>query len=712
IRALKTLGEYYDLGVAYVFRNHCNWMGVTPLGQALRENEEFIELVREANMLQPLGWALFNKGIFAAFRGDINDEVVKTVQEGHRLMVQLKDLPDVLYSLAFMALVHLRRSDYDNAIDTVGEIEKLLPTHELKASWIQEVFPICSQVYLDTIAHNPDLPEATVAEYLKGAQRFVSKAVSRARRFDFIMGWACQVNGTYWWMRGKKKRAQRAWEQGIKFLRQKENSYRLGYLQLEAARWRLKDDPQDRKAYEYLVEAKDLFQRMDAPRDLKEVNAFLEKMEARNVDVESRSALTFKRHLDSLLSVTQAIGSVFGIEDLLERVVQYAIKVTGAERGFILLRSRDGGPLELRVEKGLDPKWRGKPFSYENFGLSLLLVDEVMRRNEALVSSAADPNPIGQELKSYGVRQAMGIALRTKDKELGVLYLDNRLAEGVFSDEELELMKSFGVQASVSIENSRLVQSLVEQDRLKQEMKLGRDIQQGFLPKQAPEVSGIKVAAFMEPAREIGGDYYDYIVRGDNGSGKFAVVIGDVTGKGVGAGLNMALVKTALRSLTQEPIGWREILVKANKILCKQMAFGTFVTLLGLEWDPNARRVSYSGAGHGEFLVHRRASGLVDVIRCGGTALGLIPDIGAKINEQALAVEPGDRIVLFTDGVTEAPNEADEQFGLERLREAVARFGGATPSELIEKIRGEVATFRGKREQYDDITLIALEIAG
>lgn len=272
-------------------------------------------------------------------------------------------------------------------------------------------------------------------------------------------------------------------------------------------------------------------------------------------------------------------------------------------------------------------------------------------------------------------------------------------------------MKSFAIQAAVSIENTSLVQSLVEQDRLKQEMQLGQEIQQGFLPKEAPVVTGLKVAAFMQPAREIGGDYYDFILRpGNNGSSPLAVVIGDVTGKGLGAGLNMAMVKTTLLTLSREEIGLGEILTKANRILHGQMTFGTFISLLYLQWNPAMRALSFAAAGHCDPLVLRAATSKVERIPSGGIALGLIPEIESKIQERALPLAPGDHVLLFTDGVIEAQNARGEEFGMERLTEAVQRHGPRGAAGLAAGLREDVAAFIGSEAQYDDITLIVLEV--
>jgi len=709
MRMLTRLGEYYDLGVAYVFREMCNCK-VTPCDQSIRENNEFFAITRDAGLQQQISWCLQYNAYHHAIKGDFTDEHRQKCLEANRLSRQVKDLPTIPLTLAFLAFGHLRMKRYAEAIECARQVEELIPTHQLKAAWIMDLWPICGQVYLDAITHMPGLSDGRKSEFLDKAYYFCKEGMRRARKYGYIYGWICRNYGTYWRLRGKPGKARRYWERGIRFLRPDAANFELASVLREAAFWMLKDDPADRQAQEYLMEARELFTKHDCLKDAAEVAAMLHGSSPRAVR-RTREALTFKRHLESLLSVTQAIGSVFELEDLLDQIVNYAMEVTGAERGCILLNSEKTRHLELRVGRGWSVEVSQKPFSYESYGISLALIEAVRQRAEARNASAKDEGEIGAELGLYGVRQAMGVPLRTKEKDLGILYLDNHLADGVFGSEELELMKSFAVQATVSIENTQLVQSLLEQDRLKQEMRLGREIQQGFLPKQAPKIPGLRVSAVMDPAREIGGDYYDFILRpAVDGVSPLAIVIGDVTGKGLGAGLNMAMVKTTLLTLSEEPIGLKEILAKANRILHGQMSFGTFISLLYLQWNPSTRTLEYSGAGHCEILIFRKAAGRVEIVRSGGAVLGIVPEIEEKLAQTRLEVASGDKIVLFTDGVVEALNSAEEEFGLARLCASLERAGGLPPDQIVDVIRRDVKEFIESSPQYDDITLIAMEL--
>ena len=440
--------------------------------------------------------------------------------------------------------------------------------------------------------------------------------------------------------------------------------------------------------------------------DLKRVETLIDKYMPELADMSARAVLTHKRHLESLLSVATAIGSVFDLKELLNRIMDYARRVTGAERGLLLLYNEEGR-LELRGASEDVPLTDG--FRYEEARMSETLAQEVIQNKDALIASAQDEAPAGKELKFYGVKQALCVPLRTKVKDLGLLYLDNRLASGMFGRAETDLMMTFSVQAAVSIENTRLVRELLEQDRIKQELLLGRRIQMGLVPKKIPIVEGLVVRGMMEPAKEIGGDYFDFLERTVNGQKRLGVAIGDVSGKGLGAGLTSAIVKTTLTTLSREGLGLRDILTKANRVVNRNIRDSMFVSLVYLEWTPAERRVRFCGAGHEHILVYRGKTGAVEAIPTGGLVMGIMPDIEDTLNEQTFELEPSDKVLLYTDGVTEAFNDQRVEYGLEQLVDAVKRLGSKPAAELIAAVREDVGRFVGACEQSDDITLVALE---
>ncbi|MFA5116665.1 MAG: AAA family ATPase, partial [Candidatus Omnitrophota bacterium] len=564
---LEGLGEYWTLGVGYCYRNHNNWL-LGRLKEGLVENEKQIALTREAKALQTLGWLVVNQGTFYYLLGEREDMGVTEIKEGLGYLRQVKDMTQVMYSTTFLAYAYLRRREYEIAVKTIEEAIAMFPLYYNSGCWTLIIFPTGAQIYFDSIINDHTLSAQKKKAYLKRAGWFCSKANFWSLSYKFFYGYTLQVNGTYLWLSGKKSRAIKTWDKGLHWLRTNKGNpggdkYRIAYILLEEAKFLLQDNPKDKKAYSNLIEARDLFTEMGCKLDLDTTNKLLESISPEGISVDSRTVLTQKRHLDSLLSVTQAIGSIFILDELLQKILEYGLKVTGAERGFLLLYDQAKN-LSLKVSSGLEKDLSGTSFSYDNYRISLELINEVANTKSASIADqqTASNAKIQNELKTFSVRQAIAVPLQTRDKPIGILYMDNRLAGGTFGKDELELMKGFAVQASVSIENAYLVSSLVEQERLKQELELGRQIQESLLPKESPVIQGLKLSGLMLPAKEIGGDYYDFVTPEDPNNPSVSIVIGDVSGKGVAAGLLMAMAKTAIHTLSQEETSPKQILLR------------------------------------------------------------------------------------------------------------------------------------------------------
>ena len=720
ITLLKGLGAYWELGIAYAMRNHNNWIAGR-IKEAISENKEGAEVAKEANALQPFGWGLMDGGHIQSFIGGADETVIRDIQEGHRLMVETRDRPNAVWSLCQLAFAYLRRGEYSQATQTIEEAARLFPTHYNLCNWILDVFPTGAQIYLDVIVNTADLSKRKKKECFMRAFWFCKQSFIWSKKIRYLFAWSLQVNGTYLWLTGKKKKAVRTWENGLKFLRENKNNpggdkYRIAYILLEEAKFLLQDNPKDKKAYSNLIEARDLFTEMGCKLDLETTNKLLESLSPEGLVVDSRQVLTQKRHLDSLLSVTQAIGSIFVLQELLERIVEYALKVTGAERGFLLLYDDEKDKqLKLKVCRGLEKELTSLSFSYENYKISLELINEVGKNKEAMIVEphASQDSKIVVELKSHQVKQVIAVPLKTQARDLGVIYMDNRMAGGMFGIDELSLMKSFAVQASVSIENAYLVANLVEQERLKQEMELGRDIQMNLLPTTSPDIPGLKISGLMIPAKEIGGDYYDYMPTVHEEAGEKAqrlgVIIGDVSGKGVAAGLIMATAKATLKGLSQQDLNPKQILSQANSVLFEYTKGQKFMTMLYFQFREKDKTLSYSSAGHEHILIYHSDTNQVESIMSGGFMLGMIPDVSQFLENRGVQLKANDKIVLYTDGVTEARNPQEDLFGLPRIIDIVSKHGSKSANELLAVIKDEVYSFIGTREQYDDITLVVME---
>lgn len=245
--------------------------------------------------------------------------------------------------------------------------------------------------------------------------------------------------------------------------------------------------------------------------------------------------------------------------------------------------------------------------------------------------------------------------------------------------------------------------------RLEHELELSQVVQRALLPQQIPEISGLEIAAFSRPAEIIGGDYFDFFRFAD---GNHGLAIADVAGKGVSASLLMASVQTALRALvplSETPV---EVLRQLNRLFYHNINFTTFVTLFLGSFDPKLQTLTYSSAGHNPPLVFcKRPNGREPIswLRPTGPAIGLVEEPPFTLDETGLA--PGDTLLLYTDGVTEAMSPQQEQFGEARLAALVQNDSGISPKELIGVLRQSLLEFTAGQQPADDTTILACRIA-
>jgi len=243
-----------------------------------------------------------------------------------------------------------------------------------------------------------------------------------------------------------------------------------------------------------------------------------------------------------------------------------------------------------------------------------------------------------------------------------------------------------------------------ELERTEYEMETARGIQQSFLPESPPQVKGFELAALSLPAREVGGDFYDFIPISQD---KLGIVIADVSGKGMPAALFMALSRTLVRANVTGNPGAAKAIQRANNLISQDARSGMFVTLFYAVLDSKRKRLNYVNAGHNPPLLLKEAAGGVILLEAKGIALGVLDDI--DLEERELELASNDVVIFYTDGVTESINEKEEQFGQDRLIAAIEKGIDLPVQDLIDKVKEEVTTFARGQPQFDDLTLVALK---
>jgi serine phosphatase RsbU (regulator of sigma subunit)/anti-sigma regulatory factor (Ser/Thr protein kinase) len=312
-------------------------------------------------------------------------------------------------------------------------------------------------------------------------------------------------------------------------------------------------------------------------------------------------------------------------------------------------------------------------------------------------------SPALRELKGAGVK--LVVPLVSQGELIGVLNLGPRLSEQEYSSDDRKLLDNLAAQAAPALRVGQLVREqeaeAATRQRFEQELEVARLIQQHFLPKELPDLPGWQIAAYYRPAREVGGDFYDVIPLPD---GRVGFVVGDVTDKGVPAALVMSATRSVLRASAQRLVEPGAVLERVNEHLCPDMPEKMFVTCLYGVLDPETGLLRFANAGH-DLPYVKTADGVVE-LRARGMPLGLMP--GMAYEEKETTLQPGDAVLLHSDGIVEAHDPDRGMFGFPRLKDTVAQAAGG--QELIDRVLSDLEAFTGPgAEQEDDITMVTLE---
>jgi len=304
------------------------------------------------------------------------------------------------------------------------------------------------------------------------------------------------------------------------------------------------------------------------------------------------------------------------------------------------------------------------------------------------------------EQTGYRTKSMITVPLKVGDRVTGVAQVINRLDGKPFDQDDLELFLALSSMAAIALENARMHQQILEKQRLVKDMEFARTVQESFLPQKAPEMQSYRFSAHYTPALEVGGDFYDFIHLDKDRTG---IVIGDVSGKGVPAALYMAKLGSDMRTLAFTEKSPAEALMKLNDLLAERSRRGMFATLLYLELDASTGKITMSNAGHLPPIVKRADGSLARLGAASGAPLGMMP--GMKYSQDAVKLERGETVILYTDGIIEAMNAREELYGYDRF-EALVKQSGAHPGALKESIIGDVNRFTGLSPQHDDMTLV------
>jgi len=435
--------------------------------------------------------------------------------------------------------------------------------------------------------------------------------------------------------------------------------------------------------------------------------------DAPSVEKSAVSAASELRQMAALLQGLRALGSGRVLDDVLTLVLDSAIDVTGAERGFIMLANRDQG-LEFKLARA-----RGHvTLPGRTFETSRKIPEQVYATGtqtivEDLLDSALAQLHTGTV--ALGIRHVLCTPLRVVryveraderggDEAIGVLYLDSRERGALGSHSTQSALETLSAEAAIAIENARLYREALDKAKFEQELKVAAAIQQALLPASSRTGSFFTMAAASVPCRSVGGDFYDYV---DLPSGAFGFILGDVAGKGSPAALLASAVLGMFSAEATYQASAASVVTRLNHGLFRRNIEARFLTTFyGILAGDGA--FSYCNAGHNAPVLVTKNG--IRRLETGGVVLGLFEH--ATFDEEALTLSPGDFIVAFSDGVSEAFNEAGEEFSDARLLACLTANRGGTPQQILDSLLKDVRTFCGDAPQSDDVTIVMMRFDG
>jgi sigma-B regulation protein RsbU (phosphoserine phosphatase) len=396
-----------------------------------------------------------------------------------------------------------------------------------------------------------------------------------------------------------------------------------------------------------------------------------------------------------LYRLSQTFNSSLDLNEVLNRVMDEVIVVTRAERGFVMLHEADG-ELVFHVARGMDQDTIDDP----QFQISRSVVERV-----ATSDAQRDTRfSMRRSVKVLGLRSILCVPLKTKEEVSGVVYVDNRLQVGIFTQDDLELLTAIASSAAIAIENARLYQVAVEKGRMEREMHVAREVQASFLPRETPQVPGWEFVARWQPAREVSGDYYDFIPLDGE---QLGLVIADVSDKGMPAALFMALTRSIVRASVGRAPSPTDGIAHANQLICADSTGGMFVTLFYTLLNPATGEFTYVNAGHNPPLLYRADQDQLTQLARTGMALGVVED--TPFEQHTLRLNPGDFIVLYTDGVTDATDAHLQDFGMERLRCVILEHRHAPAVDVMAALEQAIGDFAASTALFDDMAMVLMK---
>jgi sigma-B regulation protein RsbU (phosphoserine phosphatase) len=405
--------------------------------------------------------------------------------------------------------------------------------------------------------------------------------------------------------------------------------------------------------------------------------------------------------LTAVYNVTMMLSEARDLTDILQRTVRVVAGMMNAKAVSIRLFDEDSDELVIRATHNLSPEYLEKgPIHLSRAVVDLAALGE--KGYETVANMASDPRVLyPQEAAREGIVSLLSAGMRYKGRRVGVLRVYTGESKE-FSRSEIDLLKAIGSQAAAAIENARLAEETAQAEALETQVRMGAEVQQRMLPNHPPVIPGIDIASVYLPCFDLAGDFFDFIPLPDDNVG---IVIADVSGKGVPASLIMASVRAALRAQVDNVYYLYEIIRRLNLMLCRDTKPQEFVSLFYGVLDTRTRRLTYCDAGHPPPVLLR--DGVARELESLNVVLGIDP--AGEFSQSVLHLQTGDRLLLYTDGLTDAMNFDKQMFGKQRSIDAFVK-PAANAESVASNILWDLRRFVGLAPRNDDVTLITLQV--
>ncbi len=408
-------------------------------------------------------------------------------------------------------------------------------------------------------------------------------------------------------------------------------------------------------------------------------------------EMNKTSIIQTNPQMQALIRAGRELVGYRPLNELFEVIMDLAMEAVMAARGVLM--TLENGELIVRAARGA------------GFKISTTVRDRVLKDKTSLLVRDTQLDQALREQMSIvqnKVRSMIAVPLQTNDRVIGLIYVDTPDLIREFTREDLGLLTVMANVAAIRIEHARLSEIEAVERAMAKELEQAAHIQMGLLPSKSPVVPGMDIAGGTLPCRTVGGDYYDYLEFPD---GRVSVLIGDVAGKGMPASLLMSSLQARVKVLFEDGDDLAQKINRLNKTTTASCPDNRFITFFMTIVNPVTGELVYTNAGHNPPLLVRK-NGTVEQLQGGGIILGILAI--AKYQEFRAQMDPGDTLVLYSDGVTEAVNPSDVDFGEDRLGALTASLRGRPASEVVAKIQSEVAKFAAGAPQADDITVVVM----